>query len=211
MIERIRGRRVLHIGCLDHVPLIKEKLDAGTWFHGILTESALCCIGIDIDERGIAYVRDSLGVSNVELLDITGIPGRLRIEQESWDFAVLGEVLEHVDNPVAFLSSFTAVAPKALTRLIITVPNAFRGGNLFSILRSSETINSDHRYWFTPYTLWKIVHQSGWHVESMELCQFSRTQGFRGHLKKLALRFRPMLAEDIVVVASRMQCEEGSM
>jgi hypothetical protein len=78
---------------------------------------------------------------------------------------VMGEILEHVDIPVLFLKQIRENYKKNISQILITVPNAFSYRNMKSIKENKEVINSDHRYWFTPYTLAKIVYLAGYTVD----------------------------------------------
>lgn len=180
------GKKVIHLGCLDHLPLIDQKVQSGQWLHKRITEKAVKCIGIDINEEANKYVRAKYRIDNIIIHDITSstIP---EITQEQWDYAILGELLEHIDNPVSYLSGIREKYCKHVNELIITVPNAFTQQNFSQAKNSRELINSDHRYWFTPYTLAKVMFHAGIEVTDIQFA--NRTQlSFTGLLKKKFLR-----------------------
>src|SRR6056297_2026258 len=77
-----KGKRILHVGCLDHVPLIRDKMHSGTWFHRILTDCASECRGIDIDQAGIDYVRQEFGIENIIRADLMTGEGCEQFNQE---------------------------------------------------------------------------------------------------------------------------------
>lgn len=83
----------------------------------------------------------------------------------------MGEILEHVDNPCAFLIAIRERYSRCINRMIITVPNAFSWQNISYTFSCEECINTDHRYWFTPYTLGKIATQAGMEIEQFRFCQ----------------------------------------
>jgi len=201
VISSVAKKNILHIGCLDHVPLIDGKIRAGKWFHQQLTDVAESCLGIDIDSEGIDYVREEIGVSNILLANIMTGEGCEHFLSKDWDYAVFGEVLEHIPDPVAFLKSFKEVSEGKVERIIVTVPNAFRGGNFLSNFKNEETINSDHIYWFSPYTLLRVIEKSGWISETLELCQFSDSSGLKRFVKQFIINRWKMFAEDLVVTA----------
>src|SRR5436190_10261424 len=89
-----KGKRVIHLGCLDHLPLIDDKISRGQWLHKRLTESASECLGVDIDEQAKKYVEERFGFRNVVLGDFTHskLP---QIASARWDVAILGEILEN--------------------------------------------------------------------------------------------------------------------
>ena len=114
--ELVRGKRVIHVGCLDHVRLIERRVRNRTWLHMRLTESARDCLGIDIDAEAAAVAK-RLGFDNVVLCDIIRDAPHPQITASRWDYMILGEVVEHIDNPVLFLESIVHDLPCCSTRL----------------------------------------------------------------------------------------------
>ncbi len=166
LTDLAQGKRILHLGCLDHLPLIDDKVARGQWLHKTLSESASVCLGIDINEETKNYVEKKYGFTNIVLGDFT--KQKLdSIASQQWDFAILGEILEHIDNPVAYLEAIRTLYKGSIERIVITVPNAFTQTAFRMARKSSELINSDHRYWFTPYTLAKVMFHAGLKFENM--------------------------------------------
>ena len=167
IVKLCKDKRVLHIGCADHIPLIKSKIKQKKWLHGLLTDVATECAGIDIHKEAIQYLQDEIGVKNVYHADITnGLPEKLR--NTNWDIVVMGEILEHVDNPVLFLQQIKHQLSSHAKQLLITVPNSFNHLMIKDIQIKVEDINSDHRYNFTPYTLSKVLYSSGFEKVEFE-------------------------------------------
>jgi 2-polyprenyl-3-methyl-5-hydroxy-6-metoxy-1,4-benzoquinol methylase len=199
--QLVRGKRVLHIGCLDHVPLIETRMKDGRWFHGRLTQAAQTCLGVDIDRQGVEFVRSQLGITNIVHGDILSGAAVAEVAAQTWDYVVFGEVLEHIDNPVLFLKQFLATYGSQVGQVIITVPNAFRASNIRQVFKSLEVINTDHRYWFTPFTIWKVMHQAGLNVDSLQMCKFDYSGNpIRERVRDFVLQRCPLLAESIVVI-----------
>lgn len=161
-----KGKNVIHLGCLDHLPLIDEKMARGQWLHKELTAVAANCIGIDVNEEALSLVKSKYQFNNILLGDFT-TKKFSELAGKQWDYAILGELLEHIDNPVAFLSSIHTNYRDNLQRIVITVPNAWTQHTIKSALASKEVINSDHRYWFTPYTLAQVVMRAGFELEEI--------------------------------------------
>lgn len=87
-------------------------------------------------------------------------------------------MLEHIDNPCLFLSDVQKKYHGIVDRLVITVPNALSYQNMKYTFLNKEYINTDHRYWFTPYSLGKIVTLVGMEVEKFFFCvPFPRNNG----------------------------------
>ena len=181
------GKKVIHLGCLDHQPLIEGKIKSKKWLHKELTDVAAQCIGVDVDQKAMEYVKTTFGFNNILLGDFTSTKFP-EIANGQWDFAVLGELLEHIDNPVSFLNAIHNNYKNCIQRIIITVPNAWTQTAMRYANRSAEIINSDHRYWFTPYTLAKVIIQAGFDVEDITFAnriQLSTPQLIRKKLNSL--------------------------
>lgn len=203
-VEKIvEGKKVIHIGCLDHLPLIKEKIKKGLWFHQRLTDVASECIGIDINQKGIDYVSSELGISNVYYGNLEQDEKMPKISSQHWDYVIFGEVIEHLDNPVFFLKNFIRLYQNNFEQIIITVPNCYRLENIFGMLQNRETVNSDHRYWFSPYTISKLIYQAGLNVTQLQMCKFLDLGGLREKLKDTFRNAYPITADTIVVICEK--------
>lgn len=199
LVALCAGRSVIHLGCVDHNPeTIRKKIKRGKWLHASLCEVASRCYGVDISEAGIAYLRDELGYTDAEALDILEQPSEV-LDGEQWDYLLVPEVLEHVNDPHRFLTGLHARFGRNVGKLVITVPNAFARENYRHALRDVEIINSDHRYWFTPYTLAKLAVLAGFTVENITMCRHGRVKR-RSVFKNRFFRRHPLLRSDIVAI-----------
>jgi hypothetical protein len=197
--ELVSGKDVIHLGCADHISLIESKLKNNSWLHKRLEQKAKNCIGFDIDNDAVNFI-NQLGFRNVFSLNIIRDEVPEIIKQKYWDFLLLGEILEHTINPVEFLSSIREKYLKYINKIIITVPYAFRLNNFINTLKHSEYINSDHKFWFTPYTLAKLLYISNYQVESFQIClsyKISKSHLFR----KFLLSKYPALRDNLVMIA----------
>jgi hypothetical protein len=193
-----KGKNIIHVGFADHLPLIPRKIENNTWLHKRIMNVASSCIGIDIDKETVDYVKNTIGISDVYALDITdkaSLPPQVLNKQ--WDYLVLGEVLEHIDNPVHFLGNIANNFRGIAKRLVITVPNAWDVVNLRSLRKHQELINTDHRFWFTPYTLAKVGTRAGLKVEEFHLVM-NYTPGI--WWKKILLKRYPMMRETVLMI-----------
>jgi hypothetical protein len=164
--ELIKNSNVIHIGCSDHIQVINEKIKSNTWLHKLLTDNSSNCIGIDIDRESIGYIKNNLGYTNVFHGDIL-TDDFDELKQIRWDYVVFGEIMEHIDNPVNFLKVFKTRYGENVERFIITVPSIYNKRQFGNMLKFKEVINSDHRFWFTPYTISKIVAEAGYNPENI--------------------------------------------
>jgi hypothetical protein len=182
-------KKVIHIGCVDHLPLIEEKISKKHWLHKLITEVSSETIGIDINKDGIEYLQNKLNIKNVLHANIVvdDIP---EIKKKKWDYMILGEIVEHVDNPIHFLNSIRERYKDVVGQIIITVPHILVKNRTNIMYKNSmELINTDHRYWFTPFTLTKVMHQAGFrdiHLDFAERVALTQAELFKRKLKKLA-------------------------
>jgi hypothetical protein len=200
LAELVKGKKVIHLGCCDHQAVIDKKRKEGTWLHDILCKEADSCAGIDIDNAAVNYLTQQLGIQNIFCCDATfEIPQELKYT--NWDYILAGETLEHIDNPVKFLTDIRNIYNPYVKEIILTVPNAFSYINFRNATKNFEANNPDHRYWFTPHTLGKVCFQSGFIPKDFYLINHFHDSFSSFHLKFLMRKF-PMLRKNLVMVCS---------
>jgi hypothetical protein len=159
--EMIRDKNVIHIGCSDHIPVIKQKISNNSWLHKLITDNAKNCVGIDIDRESIEFIKKETEYQNVFHGDILTDSFEV-IDEKNWDYVVFGEIVEHLDNPVNFLKVFKEKYGEKVSKFIITVPSIYNIHQFNNMKNYLEIINSDHRFWFTPYTIAKVLVSAGY-------------------------------------------------
>ncbi|MDZ7750555.1 MAG: SAM-dependent methyltransferase [Gammaproteobacteria bacterium] len=200
----VAGRQVIHVGCVDHgVAGIRKKMEQGRWLHEALHGVAARCFGVDLDEEGIEYMRDTLGYVDAAALDILEDPCEPLMAQH-WDYLLLPEVLEHIGDPVRFLAGLRQRFIGRVEELVVTVPNGFSHRNAREARRNVERINSDHRFWFTPYTLAKVAMDARLSPRRFSLCHGGPLKPLsplrpRGLMDGLYCRRYPLLRNSIVM------------
>ena len=90
-----KGKEVLDIGVVDHCSGSSNRED---WLHGKICSYAKTCLGIDILEEEIRVLRDK--GYNVIVWDISCEP-----LSQIFDLIVIGDVIEHLGNPLGFFSN----------------------------------------------------------------------------------------------------------
>lgn len=186
LVELCRGKSVLHVGCCDHLDLIREKVAQGVYLHQNLDQVASRCVGVDISEPGIALLHE-LGFEDVYVPD--------DVPDIEFDICLLGDVIEHVGDVVSFLKSMRRYR---FGQLVIVTPNLFR---LRNFLSSGEVVNTDHRYWFSPYTLAKVMVDAGYTPQRIELCHSDYVSA-KGALFARLLDRLPKYRDTIVAFAA---------
>jgi trans-aconitate methyltransferase len=133
---------------------LAQKLDT------LLPDAQL--FGAELSEQGVAISRRKVPRATFIVADIFQPPPSLN-EYAGWaTHAVCAEVLEHVDDPVAFLQRARHyLAPDAT--LIVTVP----GGPISAFDR-----HIGHRQHFDRQKMHRIIEQAGYSVERVYLSGF---------------------------------------
>ena len=191
-------KRIINVGCVDHsIRKIKIKLKHDQWLHKRLCEVARRCVGVDILEDCIAYLRDELAIEDVFACDILKdeLPWN---DRQDWDCILLADVIEHIDNPVSFLASLRQRFADRVDEVIISTPNAMGLTFHRAARRGTELINSDHRYQFTPYTLAKVATVAGYRVKDIAMCRYGPGSR-RRVVTNLCLKYRPLLRDGMVM------------
>ncbi len=162
--------------------------------------------GIDNNKEGIVFMQESLNYNNVDYEDILEGDIHPAIQCEQWDSMIMGEILEHIDNPVHFLSQIRKRYKPFVKELVITVPNALAISNTVNALKNTERINSDHRYWFSPYTLHKILDIAGFEPIRHEFATYypvssKGIKSVRNIFLKYLLKRNPVFRSDLIMIS----------
>lgn len=153
----VRGFTVLDIGVVGHTI---ERSNAPNWKHNLIKNVATRAVGVDILEQPVLSLQNR--GYDVRLIDATSDADI----EERFNRVVIGDVIEHVDNPVALLR-FAARHLEPGGRIMCTTPNPFYIGNILDILRDGFFIpNAEHVSWITPTMALELAHRSGVRLHS---------------------------------------------
>jgi len=167
--ELAREKRVLHFGFLD-APFSDEKIDKGQLLHMRLQQGAGFLYGVDIDQEALQIYRQRSGDEQNAIYDIqtqNEIPGFLSNE---YDLILFSEVLEHLPHPFLALQNLHRLSiANGGAMLCVTVPNAFSFTGFSAAMQGNEVVHPDHYFYFSPFTLRKILLDSGFSNVSLHL------------------------------------------
>jgi SAM-dependent methyltransferase len=139
--------------------------------------------GLEISEYAVRHARNELG------LDVTlGTISAEHFEPEQFDFVFMGDVLEHLPDPVDSLRIVSSwIRPTGV--VLIAVPatlnllSARLGMALYGRTRNFKTLHIPpyHLFEYTPRTLTRVVAAGGLHVRRIEQSTVPlRRMGLRG-------------------------------
>jgi SAM-dependent methyltransferase len=157
----IKGPRVLHVGCCGtYFP--KDALERQQWIHQFLVDQGNQILGGDINEDALETMR--LQGFEVMYLDAQAIPA----QGEQFDTIIAGELIEHLENPGAFLRGCHNRL-KCDGRLVISTPNVFTPMNfLGNIAKYDRWANPEHTCWYDPQTIASLLDRCGFCLKELK-------------------------------------------
>jgi hypothetical protein len=199
LLEHARKKRVVDVGFLDKGSL-SSKVAEGSWLHDKIRKVADDIVGVDIDEDGINHVREKFGiVAYCCDLSLGAPPTLVEFKPE---LIICADVVEHIPNPQQFLLGVRDLAGRTGATLVVTVPNATSYVTVAAAFRRFETINTDHRFYFSPYTVSKILWDAGFKVDRVELAASSwGGNKLKSKCRRVALRHLPLLRDTCIAFA----------
>lgn len=202
LCELCKGKRVLHLGATD-APETEAAIRQGRMLHFKLRDVASCLVGMDNNQGMIDYLREKHGVSDIRYGDIEVVGDYPR---ESFDVAVVGEILEHLSNPGRALDALRSNLADGAT-VVVTVPNAYALKGFLRACAGHEFIHPDHTLHHSLHTLQAMLFRHGFVVERA-FSFYNGGWGVAALLANWVLCFFPQLAEGIGVVCRPV--EQGS-
>ncbi len=188
VLDACRGKRVLHLGCVD-AGLTLERFQRGELMHQRLDQVASEVWGVDVDAEGIAFLREQ-GFERLLMLDISlhesAADEAMRLLQtQDFDVILATEVLEHLPNPANFLAAVQRLMTPGQTKFIVTVPNAFRVDTLLWMWRGVEYVHPDHNYWFSYATITTLMGKAGFDIQRVYPYSFQSSQVLPNRVRRL--------------------------
>lgn len=199
----VAGTRVAHLGFAD-VGCERTKRMADAWLHEKLHQTAATLVGLDVVPEFVVAATDA-GYEAV-LVDCTVSDAVAALRLPPFDIVLLGELIEHVDNPGGLIRA-AGILLKPTGRLIITTPNARRPIDVAFAALGRESIHPDHVALYSPRTLSTLLERHGWKIEEI-LVYANPAPGIPASgLKERVLRGFAMLQRQLARVAP--YCGDG--
>jgi 2-polyprenyl-3-methyl-5-hydroxy-6-metoxy-1,4-benzoquinol methylase len=150
--DRAKDKKVLDIGVVEH---FRESSSLSTWLHQHVASAARSCLGIDILSKEIDLLRER--GYNVKVHDITASP----LDQK-FELIIVGDVVEHLNNPAALFSSAASML-EMNGRLLISTPNPWYANAILKNVFEGPpfTDSADHVTWFDAGTMCELGSRNG--------------------------------------------------
>lgn len=167
----VRGKRALHFGFVD-APLSVERLRDGSLLHIRLKRASAFIHGVDLDPDAIEAYQRETGDHEVSQLDLLKDEPDLEPYRCGFDLVLVPEVLEHLINPGLALANLRRLCLLNTDngrecRLVATVPDALALSGAIYALSGIGSVHPDHHFYFSPYTLRKILTDCGFEVDEL--------------------------------------------
>jgi len=152
--------RVLDLGAMDETAWTSKR-GRGTWLHEEIGASAIAVDGIDnsalVPAEGLR-TGPSATIWRGDITDPKALVAALALAP---DVVVIGELIEHLENPLEFLKRMAAIERLSGKTLILSTPNATALHNVLIGLAQRESTHRDHLCIFSYKTLATLCTRAG--------------------------------------------------
>jgi hypothetical protein len=152
--------RVLDLGAMDETAWAAKR-GRGTWLHEEIGGSALAVDGIDNSVHVPAEGLRTGPNATIRRGDITDPEPLVSALERTPDVVVIGELIEHLENPLQFLKRLAGIERLAGKTLILSTPNATALHNVLIGLAQRESTHRDHLCIFSYKTLATLCTRAG--------------------------------------------------
>lgn len=164
IIDSCRNKSVIHIGCSDS-PFTKLRLSQGALLHQKLIPVTSRLLGVDIDSRGLDLLREEVGGDYSDINIANYNKDEVGTLQQVFGFApdlvVLGDVVEHLEDPTQVLKALANLTRGSNTEILITTPNSLAVRNIINTALGYELMHPEHLLIHSPTTLRTVLDSSG--------------------------------------------------
>lgn len=196
-VDFCRGKRVLHVGCVD-AGIMDQRISEGNFLHYQIDQVAAATIGVDLDAEGIARLRQE----NYEVytLDLERDCERLKQLSSRVDVIVIPEVLEHLDNIGLALDNLDNSGFDG--DILITTPNAFSYRTSVLLAQNVELVHPDHNCYFSVTTLTTLLEKHRFEVSRMLMYYWPMDDEIGRRMMQI-LKSCPHYAEGMIAIIRR--------
>lgn len=196
IVDLCRHKTVLDVGCVG------QDLDPNSenWLHNKIKAVASSVLGCDINQEGL----DNLTQLGFNVC----MPEVLSEKQELYDVVVMGDVIEHVNDPAAFLSFYKAfLKPDGI--MVVCTPNAYGVRYFLQVFfYGIPSTNPEHTVFFDPLVLEELVGRIDLKITGFHwLYEYQTAKNWKQRIiygiSSLFILFRSYFRPNFVVILSK--------
>jgi SAM-dependent methyltransferase len=182
LLEFVVGKQILDVGCVGQ----DKKMLSNEWLHSILKNKASLCHGVDIELDMV----DELQNQGYHIYS----PQELEKINTKYDIVVMADVIEHVNDPVEFISYYGRFL-KDEGIILLTTPNSNAIRNFVQIVINNRySVNPQHTFWFCPLTLLEVTERAGYKpVDFFWLKEYHTVHALTRRIDRLKFRFSSIM------------------
>jgi len=156
LLANVRSKSCLDIGAIEHDLSYTEK---PSWKFKQLMNVTSKLVGVDILEKETNILRQK--GFDIRVCDATSDV----FLGEKFEVVVLGDVIEHVSNPINLIK-FAIRHLAENGSVIVKTPNVYYIDNVIKYFRNKDFVNFEHIAWFTPTMALEIARRAGCNLKS---------------------------------------------
>lgn len=178
----VQGHTVLDIGVVEHDLSFTRSEN---WKHRHIQGWSRSVLGVDILEEEVEILRGQ--GFNIVCADATSD----RDLGERFERVVIGDVIEHVENPVNLLR-FCARHVSDEGLILVRTPNPYWYRFIYNHVRDDSFVpNSEHIAWISPFNALEIGRRAGLELKDYWMFQTFTSTPVNRALKFIRDRFMP--------------------
>jgi 2-polyprenyl-3-methyl-5-hydroxy-6-metoxy-1,4-benzoquinol methylase len=198
-----RGKSVLNLGCAD-ATRVEKAVNATDHIHVVISQVAARLVGVDLNQTGLDKLKASTGLKDLVCYDVEKI-GELAPQLGAFDVVVVGELIEHLNNPGLMLGGIRKLLKEG-GKLVLTTPNAMSVKFfLHGLLRRRDVSSDFHTVIFSFKTLAQLLDRYDYEPQQWAVAQWHHP-GFRNRLFRplmnLVFKIFPQCSDTLLCVAT---------
>jgi len=191
-------------------PLTREKLHSQELLHRKLLAASTDLIGVDIDQGGIDVLRDTIGgeylCQDLSVYQSSPAVSAVNLFGFEPELYVLGDVIEHLHEPVPLLQGVGALASKSGADILISTPNALAVRTFINTTLGYELMHPEHVLVHSPTTLARLIQDAGLALNSLDYYNVKTGEDWSHRLYDIPSRalstIRPAWADGLIATCT---------
>jgi SAM-dependent methyltransferase len=200
IIERCRGRDVVHLGACDS-PMTIDKGEKGELLHQRLLGESHSLLGFDSNREATEILKAKFDISDIVLCDLSQIDNKLT---PIADVVVCADLIEHVANVGNLMTNCNQLCREGGTILLSTI-HALSLKQLMRALIGREPVHPDHVAYYSFATLGVILERSGFLMTDCRFFKYPSVTRFSEWIFDGFYSIFPQTADGIIVEALKIK------